>query len=66
MSAKLKKQIKVYLSEEPMSLKEIAEKMELEEKKTFRLLRSLFKKEEIRMARREDGTRCYAVRTSSE
>ena len=66
MSAKLKKQIKVYLSEEPMSLKEIAEKMELEEKKTFRLLRSLFQKEEIRMARREDGTRCYVIRTSSE
>ena len=59
MSAKLKKQIKAYLVEAPMSLGEIAEKMELEEKKTFKLLRSLFQKDEIKMTRREDGVRCY-------
>ncbi len=59
MSAKLKKQILSYLSEQPMSLKELAEKMELKEKRTFRLLRSLFEKEQIEMVREEDGTRRY-------
>jgi predicted transcriptional regulator len=59
MSAKLKKQIKAHLLEEPMSLSEIAEIMELEEKKAFKLLRSMFQKDEIKMTRREDGVRCY-------
>lgn len=62
MSAKLKKQIKSYLSEEPMSLSEIARKMELEEKKAFKLLRNMFQNDEIEMARREDGTRCYVTK----
>ncbi|MFB0543716.1 MAG: hypothetical protein ACETVR_02935 [Candidatus Bathyarchaeia archaeon] len=62
MSAKLKKQILSYLSEQPMSLKELAEKMELKEKRTFRLLRSLFEKEQIEMVREEDGTRRYRLK----
>ena len=62
MSAKLKKQIKSYLSEEPMSLSEIARKMELEEKKAFKLLRNMFQNDEIEMARREDGTRGYVTK----
>jgi DNA-binding IclR family transcriptional regulator len=61
MSAKLKKQIKAYLEEQPLSLKEIAEKMELKEKRTFKLLRSMFQKDEIKMIRRGDGTRCYTL-----
>lgn len=61
MSAKLKKQIKAYLTENPLSLKEIAAKMELEEKKTFRLLRSLYQKDEIKMVRRDDRVRCYTL-----
>jgi len=60
-TAKLKKQILVHLGEQPMSLKEIAEKMELQEKKTYRLIKSLFQKEEIRMVRSEDGTRRYKI-----
>jgi predicted transcriptional regulator len=60
MSAKLKKQILVHLTEQPMSLSEIAEKMELKEKRTFKLLRSLFQKDEIKMVRSEDGIRQYA------
>jgi DNA-binding IclR family transcriptional regulator len=60
VSAKLKKQILVHLAEQPMSLGEIAEKMELKEKRTFKLLRSLFQKDEIKMIRSEDGTRQYA------
>ena len=60
MSAKLKKQILVHLAEQPMSLSEIAEKMELKEKRTFKLLRSLFQKDEVKMIRSEGGTRQYA------
>ena len=59
MSAKLKKQILAYLEEKPMSLREIAELMELKEKRTFKLLRSLFQKDQIKMRRFEDGTRRY-------
>ena len=49
------------LSKQPMSLNEIAEKMELKEKRTFRLLRSLFQKDQIINVRGEDGKRRYAV-----
>lgn len=59
MSAKLKKQILAHLAERPMSLKEVAEAMDLKEKRTFRLLRSLFQKDQIVMIRSEDGVRRY-------
>lgn len=59
MSAKLKKQILKYLEEQPLTLKEIAEKMELKEKRTFKLLRSLFQKGEIASFRDEDNQRRY-------
>jgi DNA-binding IclR family transcriptional regulator len=59
-TAKLKKQILEHLSEKPMSLKEVAEVMELKEKRTFRLLRSLFEKDEIKKVKGEDGVRRYA------
>ena len=59
MSAKLKKQILKYLEERPLTLKEIAEKTELKEKRTFKLLRSLFQKGEIKSFRDEDNQRRY-------
>jgi DNA-binding IclR family transcriptional regulator len=59
-TAKLKKQILAELSEKPMSLNEIAEKMELKQKRTFRLLRSLFQKDQIKTIS-EDGKRRYAL-----
>jgi DNA-binding IscR family transcriptional regulator len=59
-AAKLKKQILVHLDGNPMSLSEVAEVMELKEKRTFKLLRSLFNKDQIRMIRGEDGARKYA------
>lgn len=65
MSAKLKKQILVHISEKPMSLAEVAEAMELKEKRTFKLLRSLFNKDEIKMVRDEDGQRKYTKRDDS-
>jgi predicted HTH transcriptional regulator len=58
-AAKLKKQILVHIDEKPMSLGEVAELMELKEKRTFKLLRSLFNKDKIKMIRAEDGTRKY-------
>jgi predicted transcriptional regulator len=58
-TAKLKKQILVHLDENPMSLSEVAEVMELKEKRTFKLLRSLFNKDEIKMIRDGDGIRKY-------
>jgi DNA-binding IclR family transcriptional regulator len=63
MSAKLKKQILAHLEENPMSLKEVAKAMDLKEKKTFRLMRSLFKKDQIKMKRTEDGVRRYVPNT---
>jgi len=59
-TAKLKKQILAELSKQPMSLNEIAEKMELKQKRTFRLLRSLFQKDQIKTISDEDGKRRYA------
>jgi DNA-binding IscR family transcriptional regulator len=58
-AAKLKKQILMHIDENPMSLSEVAELMELKEKRTFKLLRSLFNKDQIKMVRGEDGTRKY-------
>jgi len=58
-TAKLKKQILVHLDEKPLSLSEVAEMMELKEKRTFKLLRSLFSKDQIKMIRDDDGIRKY-------
>ena len=55
----MKKQILVHIDEKPMSLSEVAEVMELKEKRTFKLLRSLFKKDQVKMIRDEDGIRKY-------
>lgn len=62
MSAKLKKQMLAYLSEQPMNLMELAGKMELKEKRTFRLLRSLFEKNQIETFKCEDGQRRYKIK----
>jgi DNA-binding MarR family transcriptional regulator len=59
LSAKLKKQMIQHLSTQPLSLKEIAEKMELKEKRTFRLLRSLYNKGEIDSFKDQDNQRRY-------
>ena len=61
MSAKVKKQALQLLSENPLTLKELAEKMDLKEKKTFRILRSLFAKGEIKSFNDQDNQRRYRV-----
>jgi len=65
-TAKLKKMILAELAVQPMSLNELAEKMELKEKRTYRLLRSLFEKDQIRSARGEDGVRRYTPAEETE
>ena len=59
-AAKLKKMILAEIAVQPMSLKEIAEKMELKEKRTYRLLKGLFEKDQIESNRGEDGIRRYS------
>jgi predicted transcriptional regulator len=60
-SSKLKNEISVMLLDEPMSLKEIAEEMEIKEKKTYTLLKSMFTDERITSFRDEDGQRKYRL-----
>ncbi len=65
-AAKLRKMLLAEIAVQPMSLKEIAEKMELKEKRTYRLLKSLFEKEQIQSSRGEDGVRRYVPAEEAE
>ena len=59
MYAKLIKEVMNWLSENPMSLKEISEEFSVEEKKVYRALSSLLKDKRIISFRDEDGVRRY-------
>ena len=59
MSAKLKKRALQLLAEQPLTLKELAEKMDLKEKRAYRILRSLFQKGEIASFTDQDKQRRY-------
>jgi len=61
LSAKLKKQALQLLAEEPMSLKELATKMDLKEKRTYRILKSLFQKGQIKSFKGEGNQRRYVL-----
>ncbi len=65
-TAKLKKEVLKHLAENPLSLAEIAVKMELKEKKVFRLLRSLFEGGEVISFRGPDSIRKYRLTTNEE
>jgi hypothetical protein len=65
-TAKLKKEVIKHLTENPLSLSEIAVKMELKEKKVFRLLRSLFEGSEVTSFRGSDGVRKYRLTNDEE
>jgi hypothetical protein len=65
MSAKLKNQIGVLLLDTPMSLKEIAETLDIKEKKAYNLLKSMFQGERISSFKDTDGQRKYRC-TSEE
>jgi DNA-binding MarR family transcriptional regulator len=66
MSAKLKKEALKLLQEKPMSLTELAEAMELKEKRAFRILRSLFQAEAITSLKAPDGVKKYRALTDEE
>jgi DNA-binding IclR family transcriptional regulator len=65
-TAKLKKEVVKHLQDKPLSLPEIAEVMELKEKRVFRLLRSLFEGGELASKRDAEGVRKYRLTTDEE
>jgi hypothetical protein len=65
-TAKLKKDALRILVEQPMTLKELAIKMGLKEKKTFNLLKGLFSAGEITSIKDKEGQRKYRSRTLEE
>jgi DNA-binding IclR family transcriptional regulator len=65
-TAKLKKEVLKNIQVKPMSLTEIAEAMDLKEKRVFRLLRSLFEGGEVVSLRGLDGVRKYRPTTDEE
>jgi hypothetical protein len=60
-SSKLKNEIGVILLEKPLSLKEIAQVLEVKEKKAYNLLKSMFKDERVNSFKDIDGERRYRV-----
>ena len=58
-NAKLMNDIGVLLLEKPMSLKEVAETMELKEKKAYTLLKNMFSKDRVISFKDADGQRKY-------
>ena len=61
MSAKLKKQALQLLAEQPLTLKELAEKMDLKQKRAFRILRSLYEKRQIISFKDPNNMRRYRI-----
>lgn len=60
-SSKLKNEIGVMLLEKPLNLKEIAQVLEVKEKKAYNLLKSMFKDERVNSFKDVDGERRYRV-----
>ena len=59
MNVNLTRQVMIRLSEEPMSLEELAEKTGVEEKKVYRVLSSIHKSRRIVHFMDIDGLRLY-------
>lgn len=55
----LRNKIGVLLLEKPMSLKEIAEELDIKEKKTYNLLKNMFQDDRVSSFKAEDGQRKY-------
>ena len=60
-SSKLKNEIGVMLLEKPLNLKEIAQVLEVKDKKAYNLLKSMFKDERVNSFKDVDGERRYRV-----
>ena len=59
MNEGLTRQVMIWLSEEPMSLEELAEKTGVEKKKVYRILSSLHRGKRIVHFRDDDGVSRY-------
>jgi DNA-binding MarR family transcriptional regulator len=59
MSARLRRRALELLSENPLTLKELTEALEISEKRAFRVLRHLFEKGLIDSYKDEEGRRRY-------
>jgi predicted transcriptional regulator len=51
--------IGIMLLEEPMSLKEIADEMDIKEKKAYSLIKKMFKEYRVNSFKADDGQRKY-------
>ena len=65
MSAKLKKQALKMLSEQPLTLKELALRMDLKEKRAFNVLKSLFEGGEVKCFKDEENQRRYRATSAA-
>lgn len=61
MSAKLKKQALQILAEQPLTLKELSMKMDVTEKRLFKILRSLFQDGKLKAFKDEENLRRYRL-----
>ena len=62
MSAeKMRKQALKLFSEQPLTLKELAGKMEIKEKKAFNILKSLFEKGDVEQFKDGNSERRYRI-----
>jgi len=59
VSAKLKKQALQILAEQPLTLKELSLKMDVTEKRLFKILRSLFQDGKLKAFKDEENLRRY-------
>ena len=60
-ASKLKNQIGVMLLDKPMSLKEVAEALEVKDKKAYSLLKSMFQDDRVSGFKDTDGVRRYRI-----
>ena len=57
----LRNKIGVLLLEKPLSLKEVAETLEIKEKKSYSLLKNMFQKDRVIGFKDTDGVRRYRI-----
>ncbi len=60
-ASKLRNKIGVMLLDKPLSLKELAEVLEIKEKKSYSLLKNMFQKDRVIGFKDTDGMRRYRI-----
>ena len=60
-ASKLRNKIGVLLLDKPLSLKEVAEILEIKEKKSYSLLKNMFQKDRVIGFKDTDGLRRYRI-----